>query len=128
MTPSYIPAQHSAVSPFLIVSDAAGVIDFLMNAFGGRELARVDRTDNSVMHAAIAIDDSVVMVGSRDQTFQSSIHLYVKNVDETYRRCLDLGASSVSEPRTFPYGDRSAGIRDPFGNTWWIGTHVGGGS
>jgi uncharacterized glyoxalase superfamily protein PhnB len=78
------------------------------------------------MHAAVAIDGSVVMVGSRDVSFQNSTHVYVPDVDETFRKCLALGAMSLSEPTTFSYGDRSAGIRDAFGNTWWIGTHKGG--
>jgi PhnB protein len=125
MTNSHIPAKHSAVSPYLLVRDASALIAFLVDAFDGQELTRLERPDKSVMHGAIAIDGSVVMVGSRDQTFQNSIHLYVRNVDDTYHRCLTLGATSINEPTTFPYGDRSAGIRDPFGNAWWIGTHLG---
>jgi len=125
MTVPYRPTGHAAVSPYLLVSDAAGLVDFLKQAFDGREISRIERTDGTIMHAAVAIDDSVVMVGSRNVTFQNSTHLYVSDVDETYRKCLAFGAESLSEPGTFGYGDRSAGIRDAFGNVWWLGTHMG---
>lgn len=126
MTVPYRPTGQAAVSPYLLVSDAAGLIAFLKQAFGGREISRIEETDGTVRHAAVAIDDSVVMVGSRKVTFQNSTHLYVPDVDETYRKCVALGAKPLSEPRTYDYCDRSAGIRDAFGNVWWLGTHVGG--
>jgi uncharacterized glyoxalase superfamily protein PhnB len=122
---SYIPEGQHAVAPFFIVSDADGLIGFLTQAFGGREVARSEGPDGVVRHATVAIGDSIVMVGSRTRTFENSTHLYVDDVDAAYRRCVELGAQSISAPTTFPYGDRSAGVRDPFGNTWWIGTHLG---
>ena len=119
---SHIPPSHRAVSPYFLVSRAADMIDFLKGAFDATEITKLEREDGSIMHAALAIDDSVVMVGSREQAVQNSTHLYVANVDATFFRCLQLGAQCISEPKDFPYGDRSAGIRDPFGNIWWLGT------
>jgi PhnB protein len=52
------------------------------------------------------------------------IHLYVEDVDATYRRALEAGATSVREPADQFYGDRSGGVKDRFGNQWWIATHV----
>ncbi|HET9409230.1 MAG TPA: hypothetical protein VFO39_18450 [Candidatus Sulfotelmatobacter sp.] len=37
---------------------------------------------------------------------------------------LAAGAISVQEPRDQPYGDRNAGVKDAFGNTWFLATHV----
>jgi uncharacterized glyoxalase superfamily protein PhnB len=121
---SYLPDNHRAIAPYFIVSDGAVLIDFLKKAFDAKELSRFNRPDGVVMHAELMIDDSIIMIGTRDDAFKNSTHLYVKDVDATYRLCISLGAESISEPQTFPYGDRSAGIRDPFGNTWWIGTHL----
>jgi uncharacterized glyoxalase superfamily protein PhnB len=111
---SHIPEHYPAVSPFFIVRDAAGFIDFVKAAFGASELSRLARPDGVVMHAALAIEGSVIMVGTREKVIENSTHLYVKDVDATYRHCLELGATSISEPKTFPYGDRSAGVRDGF--------------
>lgn len=128
MTSSYLPKDHRSIAPFFIVQEAAQFIEFLTQAFDAKERFRHARPDGIVMHAEMVIDGSIVMVGTRSFAFQNSTHLYVKDVDETYRRCLSLGAESLSEPTTFPYGDRSAGVRDPFGNTWWLGTHLGNSS
>src|SRR4029450_13306029 len=38
---------------------------------------------------------------------------------------LAAGATSTQEPTDQPYGDREAGVKDEFGNTWYIATHKG---
>ena len=53
----------------------------------------------------------------------NGIHLYVEDCDATYKRALDAGASSIREPADQFYGDRIAGVKDRFGNRWWIATH-----
>lgn len=123
MSPPYIPLGQTAISPFFLTADAEALIVFLREAFGALEVRRTER-DGNIMHAALTIDGAVVMVGSRQKTWVNSTHLYVPDVDVTFDKCISLGATLLSEPKTFPYGDRSAGIMDPFGNTWWIGTHL----
>jgi len=67
----------------------------------------------------------VLMMGSRPGAdLISSVHVYVEDVDKVYARALDHGATSLSEPRDQPYGDRSAGVQDTQGNYWWIGTRL----
>ena len=53
----------------------------------------------------------------------AGLYVYVNDVDTTYKRALQAGAKSISEPTDQIYGDRGAGVVDPFGITWWIGTH-----
>jgi len=50
-------------------------------------------------------------------------YLYVNNADATYASALDAGATSVIELSDVPWGDRNGGVKDPFGNTWFIATH-----
>ena len=52
------------------------------------------------------------------------LYLYVDDVDLTYQRALDAGATSQQPPTDQFYGDRSAGVKDPCGNLWWIATHI----
>lgn len=108
------------------VADAAGMLDFLTAAFGAIELFRMKAPDGSIKHAEAKIDDSVVMLGERASVVACSTHVYVPDVDDTYRRALDAGAASVAGPRDLPYGHRSAAFRDPQGNLWWVGTHISG--
>ena len=126
--PTHKPADHPAVSPYLLVADARAMLDFLAATFGARELFRKAREDGSIMHAEVGIEDSVVMLGERPghaAAICGSTHVYVPDVDACYARGLAAGASSVSPPEDRPYGDRTAGLRDAEGNLWWIGTHLG---
>ena len=52
------------------------------------------------------------------------LFLYLSDVDSTYQRALFAGASSLREPEDQFYGDRIAGLKDNFGNEWWIATRI----
>ncbi len=54
----------------------------------------------------------------------ATLYLYVADVDATYRRALEAGATSLSAPADQFYGDRSAGVVDPTGNRWYIATRI----
>jgi PhnB protein len=81
------------------------------------------------MHAEVRIEDTVVMLadgGGAWPAFPAWLHVYVSDVDATYRRALDAGGVSVQEPqRRDGDPDRRGGVKDPGGNTWWIATQVG---
>ena len=121
---SHKPAGHNAVSPFLLVSDARGMLAFLLATFDAQEVSRKARPDGSIMHAAVRVEDSVIMLGERPVPSRCSTHVYVPDVDACHARGLATGATSVSPPTDQPYGDRTGGLRDPEGNVWWIGTHL----
>lgn len=101
---------------------------FLTQAFNARELRRFDMPDGTIMHAEMRIDDSVVMLGEAGGDWPPvpcHIHVYVTDVDETYRRALADGGVSVQEPSQREGDpDRRGGVKDPGGNTWWIGSQV----
>jgi uncharacterized glyoxalase superfamily protein PhnB len=122
-----IPSGYHTVTPYMRVTGAAELIEFLQRAFGAQENHRSLAPDGSIMHADITIGDSHVMLTEGMENFPplpGSNFLYVADVDATYRSALDAGATSMMEPSDQFYGDRTAGVRDPFGNEWWIGTHI----
>jgi uncharacterized glyoxalase superfamily protein PhnB len=103
------------------------MLDFLVHAFGATELRRQADAGGAIRHAEVRIGDSVVMMGCRPGAdLIASVHVYVEDVDRVYARALDHGATSLSEPRDQPYGDRTAGVQDAQGNYWWIGTRLSG--
>ncbi len=125
---TYKPPQHNAVSPFLRARDVPRLLAFLAATFEAEELMRLDGPDGSVRHAEVRIDDSIVMLGERprgDHDAVCSVHVYVPDVDRAYAAALAAGGSSIVAPRDLPYGDRSGGVKDPEGNLWWLGTHLG---
>lgn len=126
MAPHFVPPGRSTVSPYLLVPSVADALSFVVDVLAAIELHRVSEAHGAIRHAEVRIGDSVVMLGERPgAAMPASVHVYVPAVDETYRRALAAGATSLSEPRDLPYGDRSAGVRDPQGNLWWLGTHLG---
>jgi PhnB protein len=54
----------------------------------------------------------------------TTFNLYVEDCDALYHRAVAAGAASLSPPADQPYGDRNAGVQDPFGNAWYLSTHI----
>jgi len=71
------------------------------------------------------IGDSMLMLGEApDEPVPGMLHLYMPDTDTVYKRALAAGATSLPEPTDMFYGDRTAGVKDAFGNQWWIATHI----
>jgi PhnB protein len=119
---------YRTVTPYLVVPDANSMIAFLKKAFGATEVQIHRNDDGTVGHAELQIGDSLVMMGQaagqQHKAREAAFYLWVDDVDETYRRALDAGATSESAPEDKPYGHRNAGVVDRNGNTWWIGAPV----
>jgi len=92
------PGFHP-ITPYATVPQAGELIDFLKNAFGAKELFRGTPTPNAFQY-------------------------YVPNADEVYARALASGATALTD-MIENHGDRCAAVKDPFGNDWYIGTHLG---
>jgi len=122
-----IPEGYHTVTPYLIVHDVDGLIEFVTRAFDAKGVHRVAHPDGRIMHAEVRIGDSRVMMGEPTAEWKPMpgvLHLYVDDTDAVYRRAVDAGAASLREPTDEFYGDRMAGVSDSFGNQWWIATHV----
>ena len=118
------------VRPYLIVPGADDLIAFLQQTFGGELLGRYPAPDGRVMHAEVRVGDSVLEMGEANEQWTpivAPLHVYLDDVDETYRRALAAGATSLYEPVDQPYGDREAGVRDPRGIEWFIAKRLEGG-
>lgn len=126
MSAKPIPDGYHSITPYLMVEDAAKLIEFAKQAFGAVETERVTRPDGGIMHAEVRIGDSPVMMGEpvgRPPT-PAGLYLYVADVDATYERALAAGAKPIMPPADQFYGDRSGGVTDPAGNMWWIATRI----
>ena len=128
MTASHQPEGYTTVSPYLIVHGAAATIEFLQRVFDATELRRYPNAEGRVMHAEVRIGDSVVMVADAAPQWPAlpaHVHVYVPDVDATYRRALQAGAEPVQEPVRKQDEDKRGGVKDAGGTTWWIATRVG---
>jgi uncharacterized glyoxalase superfamily protein PhnB len=122
----YIQEGYSAVTPYLYAK--LDLVDFLKKAFDA-EITHPPAPDASGnFHCEAKIAGAHLLFGSgyfSNPSMAAAIYLYVPDVDATYERALSLGAKSVREPHTETWGDRTAGIKDTSGNTWWLATNQG---
>lgn len=124
-----IPVGYGTVTPWIISKDSAGLIRFLDAAFSAREIegSRMLNADGSIAHVEVTIGNSIVMLFDSYPRWPETaafLRLYVDDADTTYRNAVMAGATSVTEVTEFFWGDRVGRVRDPFGNIWWLQSHV----
>jgi PhnB protein len=123
---SYVRHRAGAVRPY--VHGPVSLWDFVQEVFGAEEIERHAFGPTSC-HIEARIADSVIVLETGDpphpQGTPSSVYVYVPDVDSAYHLALEMGAAAVSEPSDKPYQERQAGVRDTFGNLWWIATFRG---
>ncbi len=117
-----IPEGYQQLMPYLIVENASKFIDFTCDVFGATEKFKTMRDERTIMHAEVSIGDSVIMFADATEQYppqNAGMFLYVDDCDEIFNKAIDNGATEIMPPADQSYG-RSAGIKDPFGNAWWI--------
>jgi len=127
---TFAPAGYRSVTPYFIVPKADAMIDFMREVFAAELLNRNVGDGGRVAHAEVRIGDSIVELSEGNETFPpraNTIHIFVEHTDDCYARAMRAGSRSLYEPADMPYGERSAGVEDPFGNHWYIATFAGGG-
>jgi uncharacterized glyoxalase superfamily protein PhnB len=121
-----IPPEYGTVTPYLVVNDAAGLIEFAKKTFGVEETGRMPGPGGKIGHAELRFGDRMVMLadaGPENPARNAMLVLYVNDCDATYRKALEAGGKSEREPADQFYGDRAAGV-DAFGVNWAIHTHI----
>jgi uncharacterized glyoxalase superfamily protein PhnB len=122
-----MPKGFHTVTPYLMVNDARGLIEFIERAFDGKTTAIMKNDEGKIMHSTIQLGDSLIMVAEtmeRAHPMPAMLYLYVDDVDAMYRQALEANGTSLREPVDEFYGDRSAGIKDEWNNQWWLAKHI----
>lgn len=130
-----VPDGYHSVTPYLIVKGAAGAIDFYKRAFGATELMRMPSANGKIGHAELKIGDSAIMLADEqpERDYRSpqslggagvSLMVYVDRVDDVFKQAVAAGAKELQPVKDQFYGDRSGTLKDPFGHTWTVATHI----
>jgi PhnB protein len=126
-----VPEGYHNIQPYLMFVNCHEAIAFFSQVFGAKEKLCMKDPKGRIAHAEIQIGDSVIMMADEHPEIEAfaaahyggspvSLMLYVDDCDTTYARAIEAGAKSLREPTDQPYGDRMAGILDPFGYKWWV--------
>lgn len=129
-----IPDGMHTLTAHIVCEGASDAIAFYKKAFGAEELARLPGPDGKVMHAAVRIGDSVLMLMDDFPQWGSlgpkglkgspvTLHLYVKDADASMKQAVDAGATVAMPVADMFWGDRYGQVIDPFGHRWSIATH-----
>jgi PhnB protein len=127
ITPPAEKYPHPTVQPYLHLHDAERMIDFIEKAFSGKAEGVHKWPGGAIAHATVLIGDGEMEI---DEAFRANrqapchLHLYVPDTDAVYAQALRAGATTIEAPTDKPYGDRTAGVRDAWGNSWFIATHI----
>jgi PhnB protein len=130
-----IPDDYPRVMAYLTIDGASDAIDFYTKVFAAKERVRLGGPDGKVGHAELQIGDSVVMLadtfpemgGPSPKSLGGTpvgLMVYVEDVDDTFKRALDAGATEDQKVEDRFYGDRAGQFTDPFGHKWMVATHI----
>ena len=123
----HVPKGLQTVNVYLHPLRAEPLIGFMTRAFGASDVQKHASPDGVIQHAQLRIGDTVVEMGEAHGPYQpmpTRFYLYVPDADAVYRRALGAGATSISEPADQPFGDRMGGVKDVFGNEWYVATRI----
>jgi PhnB protein len=122
------PEGLRSVQPYLHLREAHKMIPFLEAAFGSEAIGVHKSPQGAVLHATIRIGNATLEIDEAHGEFQPMpchLHVYVPDTDAVYEQALHAGATSIDAPRNAPHGDRAAGVKDAWGNSWFIATYIG---
>lgn len=130
-----IPDEYRGATPYLSVKGAGRAIEYYKNAFGAREVMRIEQPDGRIGHAELRIGAAPIMLADEfaEMNFLSpaslggtpvNILIYVEDVDALVRRATAEGAKLVRPVADQFYGDRVGVLKDPFGHSWSFAMHV----
>lgn len=130
-----IPDGYHTITPYMIIKDVAGAMEFYKKAFDAKEMFAMREPNGMVRHAEMKMGNSHFMMGEECAEKQAKsphaiggtpmhLYVYVDDVDAMFNKAVAAGAKVLHPIKDQFYGDRSCGLMDPYGHSWCIATHV----
>jgi PhnB protein len=121
-----IPPGFNTLNAYMIVHDAPALIEFLVHGLEGKESLRHEQ-EGRIHHAQVQVGNSTIMLSEASQEYPAmaaAYYMYVADADRAHVQALAAGATEIIAVADMPYGDRHGGVRDPFGNVWWLAQRI----
>ena len=130
-----VPQGFHTLTPHLIVRNAEKAIEFYQKAFGAELVGKMLTPDGKVMHAALKVGDSMLMLNDEFPEWGAlsplssggsgvTLHMYLEDVDTGFERAVSAGAAVKMPLMDQFWGDRYGIVTDPYGHQWSMATHV----
>ncbi|QKG26877.1 VOC family protein [Actinomadura verrucosospora] len=124
---SAAPEGYTSVAPWVVTDDTGAFLDYVSQAFDGTELGRVATEDGLIGHGEIRVGDTVVLAFDRRPDWPvmpSLLRVFVHDADAAFARAVEAGGTVVTPVASDAFGQRGGRIKDPFGNIWWVISHI----
>jgi uncharacterized glyoxalase superfamily protein PhnB len=130
-----VPAGFHTLTPHITVRDADKALEFYKRAFGAEVLNVARMPNGKVMHAAVQIGDSKLLLNEESPEYGALsplstggtgvvLHIYLENVDAAFDRAVSAGAEVKMPLMDQFWGDRYGVVADPYGHKWSLATHI----
>jgi len=119
---TYIPEGYQTVTPYFFCDEPLGFVAFMTAAFDAQELGRTVH-EGVIVNLQLKVGTITVMVSQANDSYpamSAAYYVYVANADESMQAAIDAGATLEMPVMDMTYGDRQGGVRDPYGNIWWV--------
>lgn len=132
---SAVPEGFHTLTPHLTVRNASEALEFYKRAFAAEVLDVAHLPNGKIMHAALRIGDSMLMLNDEMEEYGAlsplatggsgvTIHMYTSDADATYNRAVSSGAKVKMPLMDQFWGDRYGSVTDPYGHTWSIAARI----
>ncbi|HWN76206.1 MAG TPA: VOC family protein [Candidatus Udaeobacter sp.] len=129
-----IPEGFHSITPAIVCKGAASAIEYYKEVFHAKEKLRMPGPGGAIIHAELAIGDSILMLSDEfpgmtsappaDAPNSINLFLYTDDVDTVFNRAVKAGAKVEMPLENQFWGDRYGKIRDPFGHRWGLAQHI----
>ena len=134
MKTSHIYPGANTLNAYINIKGCNEAIEFYKKAFYAKEKLRLLMPNGLIGHAEITIEGSLLMLAEENPEWGTkspqtlggnpmTFGLYVEDVDKSFQKAVDAGATVISPVKDEFYGDRVGQVLDPFGYKWMITTH-----
>ena len=135
MEKSHTYPGANSLNAYINIKGCSDAIEFYKKAFGAIEKLRLLMPDGKIAHAELEIEGSLLMMADENPDWGTkspdtlggnpvTLSLYVPDVNQSFQKAIDAGATVIMPVKDEFYGDRTGQILDPFGYKWMIATHI----
>ena len=133
---SPIPRGYRTATPCLTVNDVDSAVAFYQAAFGAELLTRHTIEDEFVaVHSTIKIGNSIIALNQEDPEYgilsplttnvsAGQTHLYLDDVDASWNRAVEAGATVRTPLFDAYWGDRTGILVDGNGHLWSLASKI----
>lgn len=130
-----IPDGFNTITPYLIVDGAEAAIDLYKRAFGAEVISVHKMANGNIMNAQLKIGNSMLMLNDEFPDWGAigpkkigntavTMHLYVEDAKALWDQAIAAGLEPSMPIGVQPWGDLYGSLKDTFGHSWSIASHV----